>query len=161
MAFLRRALVVLAGLACGMAAAFVFLPIAAMADPAMREVGAIVALLAFLGVLIGAFHDMVTQGFAILAFLLYMMAIIVAAAPLTIAALIGEAARLRSLVWYGGASGALAAVLPFAIRFDEVVPAREGAHVPATRLALVFFLTGAVAGLVYWAVAGRGRAPKV
>ena len=71
--------------------------------------------------------------------------------PPLVAAIVGEVAGLRSFVWYGGAAGVLTAAIAWL--------GHAASHSPdptETKLLLLLFLTGAVAGLVYWAIAGRG-----
>ena len=81
-------------------------------------------------------------------------------APPAFVALVGEVAGLRSFVWYGGATAAITALLPWLIRgrFDIADAALRGEG----RLTALLFLTGAVTGLVYWLVAGRsaGHGPR-
>lgn len=77
-------------------------------------------------------------------------------APPVFTALIGEVAGLRSPVWYGGATGALTAAMPWLMRGRAASPAPAEMH-----LTLVLFAVGASAGLVYWLIAGRGAgAPR-
>jgi hypothetical protein len=69
-------------------------------------------------------------------------------------ALIGEIAGLRSFVWYGLGTGALTAALPWLGRSGERWS--NGPDLGAeARITTLLFLTGAVAGLTYWLVAGR------
>ncbi|NIX75362.1 hypothetical protein [Microvirga terricola] len=70
--------------------------------------------------------------------------------PALLVAVIGEAVRARSLIWYGGATGVLTAAVPWILRGSAHVAAPGELHVSA-----VLGLTGAVTGLVYWLVAGR------
>ncbi len=77
--------------------------------------------------------------------------------PPAFTALIGEVAGWRSFTWYGRAAGALAAAQPFLAR-----PRGAQALLPAEgRIATILFLAGAVAGLVYWLVAGCGAGPAL
>ena len=73
-------------------------------------------------------------------------------------ALVGEVAGLRRLAWYAGATGLLTAVIPWLLRGSARVASPAELHV-----GFVLALTGAVAGLFYWMVAGRSagrRAPS-
>jgi hypothetical protein len=74
--------------------------------------------------------------------------------PPALVALVGEIAGTRSFVWYGFGCGALTAALPWLGRSSERfsdgdVLGAEG------RITALLFVTGAVAGLTYWLVAGR------
>jgi threonine/homoserine efflux transporter RhtA len=73
--------------------------------------------------------------------------------PLMIA-IISEVLGMRSLLWYALATGVLTAAVPFILRGSARVASPAELHV-----SLVLCLTGAVAGLVYWAIIG-GREPK-
>jgi len=74
--------------------------------------------------------------------------------PLLVAAL-SEVIRARSAIWYGLATGILTAAIPWILRGSARIGSPGELHV-----SFVLGLTGAVAGLVYWAIAGRdpGRA---
>lgn len=69
--------------------------------------------------------------------------------PLVIAAF-SEIIGLRSLAWYMGATGVLTAAVPWIMRGEARIASPEELHV-----SFVLGLTGAVAGFVYWAIAGR------
>jgi hypothetical protein len=69
--------------------------------------------------------------------------------PLLIAVL-SEAIRMRSLLWHAGAIGVLTAAVPWILRGAARIGSPAELHV-----SLILGLTGAVAGLVYWAIAGR------
>lgn len=69
--------------------------------------------------------------------------------PLLIAVL-SEVLRIRSLVWYAGATCVLTAAVPWILRGAARVANPAELHV-----SLVLGLTGAVAGFVYWVIAGR------
>ena len=74
--------------------------------------------------------------------------------PPALVALIGEIAGTRSFVWYGFGCGALTAALPWLGRGSERI-ADSSALGPEARITALLFITGAVAGLTYWLVAGR------
>jgi hypothetical protein len=65
-------------------------------------------------------------------------------------AILSEALGIRSLVWYAGATGVLTAAVPWILRGAARVANPAELHV-----SLVLALTGAAAGFVYWAIAGR------
>jgi NADH:ubiquinone oxidoreductase subunit 6 (subunit J) len=71
------------------------------------------------------------------------------AAPVFVA-LAGEIVGTRSLIWYAGASAVLSGAMPWLMR-DADAGTPEELHV-----SIALGLTGAVAGLVYWMIAGRG-----
>ncbi len=75
--------------------------------------------------------------------------------PLMIA-VISEVLRMRSFLWHVLATGVLTAAVPWILRGTARVANPAELHV-----SLILGLTGAVAGFVYWAIAGRdagGRA---
>jgi hypothetical protein len=70
--------------------------------------------------------------------------------PPLLVAVLSEVIRARSALWYAGATGVLTAAIPWILRGSARVGSPGELHV-----SLVLGLTGAVAGLVYWAIAGR------
>lgn len=70
--------------------------------------------------------------------------------PPLLVAVVSEIVRARSVVWYMAAMGALTAATPWILRGSARVATPGELHVSA-----VLGLTGAVAGLIYWAIAGR------
>ncbi|HEV2565555.1 MAG TPA: hypothetical protein VGU19_10765 [Microvirga sp.] len=73
--------------------------------------------------------------------------------PLMIA-VVSEVLGMRSLLWHTLATGVLTAAVPFILRGSARVASPDELHV-----SLVLGLTGAIAGLVYWAIIG-GREPR-
>jgi hypothetical protein len=70
-------------------------------------------------------------------------------APPLVVALVGEVVGARSLLWHAGATGLLTGAVPFLLRGGG-----RGATPEELHIAAVLALTGAVAGLVYWLIAG-------
>ncbi|MEZ0169005.1 hypothetical protein [Microvirga sp. TS319] len=70
--------------------------------------------------------------------------------PPLVIAVISEALKIRSLVWYAVATGVFTASVPWILRGAARVANPAELHVSA-----ILGLTGAVAGLVYWTIAGR------
>ncbi len=77
--------------------------------------------------------------------------------PPLLVAVVSEVIGLRSLAWYAGATGVLTASVPWILRGAARVANPAELHV-----SFVLGLTGAVAGFVYWMIAGRdaGRRPS-
>ncbi|BAU90288.1 hypothetical protein MPPM_1683 [Methylorubrum populi] len=75
--------------------------------------------------------------------------------PPTLVALLGETLGLRSPFWYGGATGALTALLPWLARGGPPPAAGSAAAGAEARLAAILLMAGSVSGLVYWLIAGR------
>jgi hypothetical protein len=71
--------------------------------------------------------------------------------PPLLIAVISEVLGMRSLVWYAGSIGVLTAAVPWILRGAARVGSPLELHV-----SLVLGLTGAVAGLIYWMIAGQG-----
>jgi hypothetical protein len=150
---LRRILVISFAFFIAMSAAALFLPLAALLDPPLRAFG-------FDAVASALFDDPLRGGdpglgLAALGQAFWAILVAVCAAPLAFAALAGELAGARSLVWYGGASGALAAASPWILRAARGLPRSVHANPLEIRVALLFFLTGALAGAIYWLIAAR------
>jgi len=74
--------------------------------------------------------------------------------PPLLVAIISEVLGMRSLLWHVLATGVLTAAVPWILRGATRVANPEELHV-----SLVLGLTGAVAGLIYWAIIG-GREPR-
>ncbi len=70
--------------------------------------------------------------------------------PPLLVAVLSEVIRARSAIWYGLATGILTAAIPWILRGSARIGSPGELHV-----SFVLGLTGAVAGLVYWAIAGR------
>jgi hypothetical protein len=85
-------------------------------------------------------------------FSLWFLSLILLIAPVGLVALIGETIGSHSFVYYSGLTGLLTAAIPWLIRGGFVQTPAIAAEL---RLTGLLFLTGAVAGLVYWAIAGR------
>ena len=69
---------------------------------------------------------------------------------------VGELASLRNALWYAGGTGAVTAAIPWIVRASERAPTPEEIHIT-----LALFVTGAVAGIVYWLIAGQSAgAPR-
>jgi hypothetical protein len=70
--------------------------------------------------------------------------------PALVVVIVGEVARIRSLIYYLVGGGAALVAVPLLARFGEAAQA-----VPATMLWQVFATAGFAAGFVYWLIAGR------
>jgi hypothetical protein len=148
---MRRFVLVLVGLAFAIAAGFLFLLVGGLAVPETRELAADLTLFSlFLTAVDVAQSGAPDQAMAAVAVGLWLLTTAILVAPPLVAAVIGELAGWRSFVWYGASAGVLAAALAF---LGHPLGARIN---PAeTRVMLLLFLTGALSGLVYWAIAGR------
>ena len=153
---MRRALLVIVGLVFAWSAGTAFLAIGGLMVPATRElaadltIGSILAALAAL-----ASSDSPDRVWLAVAIAFWTLTAALLILPPLVSALVGELAGARSFVWYAGASGVLTAAIAWI--------GHAGGHGPnptETKLLTLLFLTGAVAGLVYWLVAGRSVGPK-
>lgn len=70
--------------------------------------------------------------------------------PPLVIAVMSEVLKIRSLVWYVLATGVLTASVPWILRGAARIANPAELHVSA-----ILGFTGAVAGFVYWAIAGR------
>ncbi|MFO1150772.1 MAG: hypothetical protein U1E62_20545 [Alsobacter sp.] len=148
---MRRLFVVVVALVLAIAAGAIFLAVAGLAVPETRELAADISLgqvlLTMAGIAHGAPPD---QVWSVVALTFWILALFVLVLPPVLAGLVGEVAGARSFVFYGGLSGALAAGIAWLGH-----PAATPPDAADTKVLLLVFLTGAVAGLVYWALAGR------
>jgi hypothetical protein len=71
--------------------------------------------------------------------------------PPVFVALVGELVGTRSLLWYAGGAALVTAAIPWILRGSARVASPAELHVAA-----VLALTGAVAGFIYWLLAGQG-----
>ena len=156
---MRRALVVLTGLLLAFLAALLLLSLLLLVEAARLPAATGVAWLNFL-VLMLAETGPAASAHSLLAglTLVWVAALTLCLAPTVVVAALGEAARLRSVVWYSGATGGLTVAVPTLARAFVATPASDVAGADA-RLDLLFFLTGLGGGFVYWAVAGRRNDP--
>lgn len=161
MRLLGRAVLFVVGLILAIPAGAIVLAIGAISEPALRDLVGVVSLRAFLELADAAMHgvppDLAAMG---LASALWAVSMALVVGPPTLTALIGEVLGLRSFAWYGGFSGVVAAAVPWLARGATV---RPEAALGEGRITALLFVAGAVAGLTYWAIAGRsaGRDPAL
>ncbi len=158
---LRRILVMGFGFVLAASCGALFLPIAALSDATVREAGFEAAIGGLFVMLDETARGEPGVGLHALGLVFWAILVAVCVAPLAFAALVGEIAGARSWSWYVGASGFLAAASPWIARGARAQP---GGHAPTQteiRILGLFFLTGALTGLLYWLVSVRGdRRPK-
>ena len=148
-------------LALAICAAILFLPIALFSDPLLYKIGSALApegVEALIQLFLAPDMQESFAGGIFTIIWLVMMAICVA--PVTIAAVIGEAARIRAIIWYCGASGLLAGAMPWILRAAQNSRKADTAtgslaHAAELRISLIFLITGIAAGFIYWLTAGR------
>lgn len=151
---LRRLIVMSFGFLIASGVGAVFLVVSALFDPATREAG----LVSVMAGLFSAFDEALDggdpgQALSALGFVIWAVIVATCAAPLAIAALIGEVAGARSLVWYSGISGLLAGASPWIARAARGLERVQSVSEAEGRLALLYFLTGALTGAIYWLIA--------
>jgi hypothetical protein len=156
--FFRRVAVMGFGFVLAACAGALFLPLAALADSSIREAGFDAAVRAFYAFLDRSLDDGdPTLGVERVAYVLWAILVAVCVAPLAFAALIGEIAGARNWTWYVGASGVLAAASPWIARGAGGKASARPPDPTELRILALFFLTGALTGLLYWAIAARGE----
>jgi hypothetical protein len=161
MSFARIPRVVL-GLVAAIVSALIFLPIATLVDPVTRGAGADLTAAAFLTVLERALSDQGPgQVLMLILAAVRSVAVILCGLPVVVVGLIGETAKVGSGIWYSMATGVLTAAIPYMARSSGDGRVSHAAHGVEIRFATILFLTGAVAGLIYWLAAGRSAQPKV
>lgn len=151
---LRRIVLMTFGFVTAAGVGSIFLVVAAFFDPATREAG-FSATVAGIFAIVDESLAGGDPGDAFLSLTHVIWAIIIAtcAAPLAIAALIGEIAGVRSFVWYSGMSAVLAGASPWIARAAKGLTLAPSANPVESRIALLFFLTGALTGALYWLIA--------
>ena len=137
-----------------------FLPLAALFDPMVRDVGIRAATSGLFTFLDRTMRDGdPSSGFAALGFVFSAVLIAVCALPVAISGLIGQIARVRGWFWYVGASG-------FRRRLALDRPRDAGAGPGATRQPARTAHSPAVfpdrrdGGMGLWLIAARGRASR-
>jgi hypothetical protein len=153
---IRRLVVMTFGFLIATGVGAIFLPVAALFDPATREAGfdvTMAAIFTYIDDLV--LYDAPYFAPSALSLLFWAVFVGVCAAPLAVAALIGEVANVASWTWYACASGLLAAAAPWIARASRGLENAHRGNALEARLALLFFLTGVVTGTVYWLVAVR------
>jgi hypothetical protein len=154
---LRRLIVMVFGFLIATGVGAVFLPMAAFVDPATREAGFEAAIAGFVAIFDNLMLDSSPDiAVSAMGFVFWAVLVGVCVAPLAIAALIGEVAGVSAWTWYAGASALLAAASPWIARASRGLENAQRASPLEARFALLFFLTGAVTGSVYWLIAVRG-----
>jgi hypothetical protein len=139
----------------------VTLAVGALLEPAARELLAAGGIALLEDVFALAAGDGVTEEVAGAVLVgLWTLGLTLAVAPPTFTALVGEVIGTRAYAFYGGVCGLVTAGAPWLMRPRGTAAGLAGAE---GRITALLFLAGAVAGLVYWAVAGRsaGRGPAL
>lgn len=152
-----RAIVTILGLACASAAALVFLPIATLLDPYVQSTVGGFSPEHWLE-LFAAFLDegAPEETLSALFHLFWTIAMLVCVLPVTIVALVGAVAQARAYLFYAGVTGVLAAAMPWIVRAGRLDERSASITAAESHVALVLFLTGVVAGTIYWLIAARG-----
>jgi hypothetical protein len=140
---------IIMALAAAVTAAMLFVIPAGLGEPTLRDLAARLAL-SVLDAMVGESLATGDVGGSVAALAgLYTLAVGMLAGPPVAVAVVGDACGWRSYVWYSGATAALTA----AVQWLGRSPSRLGSEAEY-RLTLLLFLTGAVSGFVYWALAG-------
>lgn len=156
---LGRLLFWLVGLVLAIPAGAIALALGVLNEPAARETIARLGLAAFATIFRIAAAGGNPEPVVETLFLgFWTLSTVLVVAPVTLVSAVGEIAGARSFLLYGGATALLTAAIPWLARGGVGDPGALGSE---GRVTAVLFVTGAVAGLVYWAVAGRsaGRMP--
>ena len=148
---LRWLILIPLALLLAVGAGSLFLLIAAVADPVMADLMGNTVFVGFWA-LMDAIFDSDDPGPLVTAALRDVSRVFFAflVLPVGLVALVSEVTRARGLPWMAGATGVLTAAVPWILRGAARVGSPAELHV-----SLVLGLTGAVAGFVYWAIAGR------
>ncbi|WP_134500912.1 hypothetical protein [Microvirga pakistanensis] len=136
-------------IAIGMSSMFFF--IASMVDPLMATLTGETLFVGFWNLVDAVFSSddpgpIVAEAMLAVGRIMFTLLVL----PPLVIAVTGEALKMRSLLWYALATGVLTASVPWILRGAARVANPAELHVSA-----ILGLTGAVAGFVYWAIAGR------
>ncbi|TVR07972.1 MAG: hypothetical protein EA385_11240 [Salinarimonadaceae bacterium] len=158
MRFFGRLVLLFVGLLFAIPTAAVTLAIGAMFEPATYQIVAFIGAGMYDLLFNGPIDDAQAQE-AVLGLLagFWTLSIVVLIAPVTFVAIAGEATGARSFVYYAGLTAVITAAAPWLLRGGFTAGpalAAEG------RITALLFVTGAVAGLVYWFCAGRSAGRK-
>src|SRR5260370_24370477 len=155
---LRRLFLVPTGLTLAIAAGFIFLLIAGLAEPAGRKVLEGVGWIFLLAVRADAMQGDPPGSFLVLATkIIWGATLAIVVVPVLLTALIGEVARLRSFIWYVVAPAVLTAAIPWLARgaraagsaaIRDAATRRAETQADEARLALLLFLAGALSGVI-------------
>jgi hypothetical protein len=149
-------MVVLAAMMAGAATALLVLPLLLVFDPLSSDSGLIASLSGFADILDNTLDDMpANEVVSLFAAFISRAALMICVVPIVLVALIGEIASVRSLIWYSGATGLVAASMPWLLRIIYQLGDAITAKPIELRFALLFFLTGTAAGFIYWTICGR------
>jgi amino acid permease len=147
---------VLAAMAVGSGTALIVLPLLIIFDPLSSDTGLIASLEGFADLLDRTLDDLPTgEAVTLFASFIWIAALAICVLPVVVIALIGEIASVRNLIWYSGATGLLSASMPWLLRATYHLNDVESATPVELHFALLFFLTGTAAGLIYWLICGR------
>lgn len=153
---LRRSATTLFGFLLATGAGAIFLPLAALLDPALREIGGKAAISGVFALVQNAERGVdPASGLEAVADLLWAATIAICVAPLAIVALIGEVAGQRGWLWHASGCGFVAAAGPWVARVAHASPRAHAATPLELRIAALFFLTGVLTGTVYWLIGVR------
>jgi hypothetical protein len=131
-----------------------FLMVASVVDPVMALLTGDTLFVGFWAFVDGVFsaedpEAVVSDAFLTVGRLVFTLLVF----PPLLVAVVSEAFGMRSLPWHVGATAVLTAAVPWILRGSARIGTPLELHV-----SLVLGLTGAVAGLVYWAIAGQSAA---
>ncbi|MGD9545800.1 MAG: hypothetical protein AB7F41_16920 [Methylocystis sp.] len=149
----RRIVVMVFAFILAVGVGAVFLILAALLDPAIRDAGFTVAISGIFAFIEEDARAGASDPLATFGFILWAIMIATCVAPLALAALIGEIAGARSLLWSSGVSATLAGASPWIVRAAKGLDRAREASPLEIRIALLFFLTGALTGAMYWWIA--------
>lgn len=155
-AMFSRLILTFIGLACASAAALVFLPLAVIFDPLVQQVASQVPADHWLDILWDLFsEDNPEDTFGAIFQLIWTVGMLVCILPVTVTALLGASARVRAFAFYAGATGLLAAAIPWILRSSQIGERAFQASSAEAHLTIILFLTGAFAGTIFWLIAAR------
>lgn len=157
MGWFRQTITVLFALAIAIATGVAALPVLALFDPVTRGAG--FALAEFAALVVAGFEpdgDYTAESWDLVSFI-WTALIAIGVVPIVFTALIGEIARVRSLLWYAGATGLIAASMPWLIRSAFRTERMAMASPEELRFAFVFFFSGLISGTIYWLLVSGAR----
>jgi hypothetical protein len=155
---LSRLIITCVGLACASAAGLVFLPLAVIFDPLVQLLTSDTAADHWFEILSGVLTDEdPEEAIEALFQLLWTIGMLVCVLPITIVALIGGIVRTENFAFYAGLTGFIAAAVPWILRGGRLAERSASISAAEAHLTVILFITGVIAGTIYWLIAGRTR----
>lgn len=128
-----------------------FLLVACLVDPTMASLTGNTVFVSFWSLIDDVFSSedpgpIIAHAFEVVGRIVFTLLVF----PPLLVAIVSEVTKARSLLWHAGATALLTAAVPWILRGTP-----RGATPAELHVSVILGLTGAVAGFIYWLIAGR------